>query len=47
MIIVIVSFKICLFVAWPGLLINNERLTGKKHTNVGWDYGGKIGKIIN
>ena len=26
--------------------INNERSTGKKHTNVGWDDGGKIGKII-
>ena len=21
--------------------------TGKKHTNVGWDNGGKIGKITN
>ena len=27
--------------------INNERPTGKKHTNVGWVEGGKIGKIIN
>jgi hypothetical protein len=25
----------------------NERPTGKKHTNVGWDEGGKMGKIIN
>ena len=24
-----------------------ERPTGKKHTTVGWDDGGKIGKIIN
>ena len=27
--------------------INNERPTGKKHTTVRWDDGGKIGKIIN
>ena len=27
--------------------INDERPTGKKHTNVGWDDGRKIGKIIN
>ena len=27
--------------------INDERPTGKKHTSVGWDDGGKIGKIIN
>ena len=27
--------------------INDERPTGKKHTTVGWDDGGKIGKIIN
>ena len=26
----------------PG--INKESPTGKKHTNVGWDDGGKIGK---
>ena len=26
--------------------INDERPTGKKHTNVGWDDSGKIGKII-
>ena len=31
---------------WEGF-INNERPTGKKHTNVGRDDGGKIGKIIN
>ena len=30
-----------------GEVINNERPTGKKHTNVGWDDGGKIGKIMN
>jgi len=27
--------------------INDERPTGKKHKTVGWDEGGKIGKIIN
>ena len=27
--------------------INNERPIGKKHTIVGWNDGGKIGKIIN
>jgi hypothetical protein len=27
--------------------INDERPTGKKHTNVGWDNGGKMGKIVN
>ena len=27
--------------------INNKRPTGKKHTDIGWDNGGKIGKIIN
>ena len=27
--------------------INDERPTGKKHTTVRWDDGGKIGKIIN
>ena len=27
--------------------INDERPTGQKHTTVGWDDGGKIGKIIN
>jgi hypothetical protein len=27
--------------------INNEKPSEKKHTNVGWDDGGKIGKIIN
>ncbi len=27
--------------------INDERPTGKKHTTVGWDDSGKIGKIIN
>ena len=26
---------------------NNERPTAKKHTYLGWDDGGKIGKIIN
>ena len=26
---------------------NDERPTGKKHANVGWDDGGKICKIIN
>ena len=29
------------------VVFNNEKPTGKKHTNVGWDDGGKIGKIIN
>ena len=24
-----------------------RKATGKKHTNIGWDDGGKIGKIIN
>ena len=28
-------------------LENVVSTTGKKHTNVGWDDGGKIGKIIN
>ena len=27
--------------------INNESSTGKKHTTVGWDDVGKLGKIIN
>ena len=27
--------------------INDERPTGKKHTTVGWDDSGKIGKIMN
>ena len=27
--------------------INGERPTGKKHATVGWDDGGKIGKMIN
>ena len=27
--------------------IKDKRPTGKKHTTVGWDNGGKIGKIIN
>ena len=27
--------------------INDKKSTGKKHTTVGWDDGGKIGKIIN
>ena len=27
--------------------INDKRPTGKKHTAVGWDEGGKISKIIN
>jgi hypothetical protein len=31
----------------PTKPVENERPTGKKHTNVGWDDGGKIGKIIN
>ena len=30
-------------VSWLG----EERPIGKKHTTVGWDEGGKIGKIIN
>ena len=29
------------------MLYKNERPTGKKHTTVGWDDGGKIGKVIN
>jgi hypothetical protein len=32
---------------WPLTLREECRLTGKKHTTVGWDDGGKIGKIIN
>ena len=39
------------FVSWLGTYwkcrINDERPTGIKHTTVGWDDGGKIGKIIN
>ena len=27
--------------------VDDERPTEKKHTTVGWDDGGKIGKIIN
>ena len=36
-------------ISWLGQLtgINDERPTGNKHTTVGWDDGGKIGKIIN
>ena len=33
-------------VSWLGR-IDDERPTGKKHTTVGWDDGGKIGKMIN
>ena len=28
-------------------LLGQERTAGKKHTTIGWDDGGKIGKIIN
>ena len=40
-------YIICMFLSCWKCCINNERPTGKKHTNVEWDDGGKIGKIIN
>ena len=34
-------------VSVQNVFFNNERPSGKKHTNVGWDDDGKIGEIIN
>ena len=37
----------CVFLSGMPFIVIDECHTGKKHTTIGWDDGGKIGKIIN